>query len=110
MARILIKVLLSAIAVFVASYILPGVTLSGFGAAIAAAVVLGIANTVIRPLLVILTLPVTILTLGLFMLVINALMVEFAAWVVPGFHVAGFWWALVFSIVVSIIGIFLNRS
>ncbi len=101
--RILIKVLIGTLAVLVASYVLPGVRIEGLATALVAAVVLAVVNAVIKPLFIILTLPVTILSLGLFLLVINALMVELAAWLVPGFYVAGFWWALLFSLVVSLV-------
>lgn len=76
-------------------------------AALIAAIVLGVANAFIRPLLVLLTLPVTILTLGLFIFVINALIVMLVDYLVPGFEVAGFWWALLFSFVVSLVSWFL---
>lgn len=106
----LVKVFVSALAVLLAAYLLPGVSVDNFLAAVAVAVVLGLVNFFVRPLLVILTLPVTIFTLGLFLLVINALMVMLVAAVVPGFAVAGFWWALLFSLVVSAVSAFLNRT
>ena len=95
--------LLSTIAVMISAYVLPGVAVSGFVAALVTAVVLGIINAVIRPLAIILTLPLTIVTLGLFALVINAVLVLLAAAVVPGFAVASFWWALAFSLVLSLV-------
>ena len=104
----LIKWLLSAVAVVIAAYLLPGVALDGFFAALVTALVLGFANGFIRPFLFILTLPVTVLTLGLFYLVINGMMVLLTAAVVPGFHVAGFWWALLFSLVLSLVNLFLG--
>jgi putative membrane protein len=73
-------------------------------------VVLGVVNFFIRPLLIIFTLPITIFTLGLFLLVINAWMVLLVAAVVPGFAVDNFWWALLFSLVVSIVSAFLNQQ
>jgi len=98
----LISWLLSALIILVLSYILPGVTVSGFITALAVALVLGLVNAFIKPILLLLTLPINILTLGLFTLVINAALVLLVSSVVPGFHVAGFWWALVFSIVLSL--------
>ena len=92
----------AALAIGIAAYIVPGVTITFIGAIIAA-VVLGALNLLIRPILFILTLPITILTLGLFSLVINALLVMLATLLVPGFAVAGFWTALLFALVLSII-------
>ena len=98
--------LVSAIAIGVAAYLIPGVSVTVFGAFIMA-VVLGALNLLVRPLLFLLTLPITILTLGLFTLVINGLLVWCAAAVVPGFTVPGFWTAFFFAIVLSIVnGVF----
>lgn len=105
---LILKLLLNAFVVFLAAYLLPGVTVENFVTAIVVAVVLGILNTVVKPLLVLLTLPITIVTLGLFAIIINVLMVLLATAIVPGFAVAGFWWALGFSILVSIISSFLG--
>ncbi|MCL5435656.1 MAG: phage holin family protein [Patescibacteria group bacterium] len=105
-----LKVLISTLSVVLAAYLLPGVSVDNFLAALAVAVVLGLVNFFVRPLLVILTLPITVFTLGLFLLVINALMVLLVAAVVPGFAVDGFWWALLFSLVVSVVSAFLNRT
>lgn len=96
--QILIQWLLSALAIMVAAYLLPGVKIDGFFAGLVAAVVIGLINTFIKPVLIILTLPINILTLGLFTLVINALLIMLASSLVPGFQVAGFGWALLFSI------------
>lgn len=104
----IISLILSSIAVFVAAYILPGVHLAGFGTAIVVAIILGIINAFIRPVLLILTLPITILTLGLFSLVIIAFCVMLTSWIVPGFHVDGWLWALVFAIVLAIINGFIR--
>ncbi|CAN5125146.1 phage holin family protein [soil metagenome] len=95
--------IISALAVIVASYILPGVHVTGFVAALILALVLGLINAVIRPILKLLTLPLNILTLGLFGLVINALMVMLADKIVPGFAVDGFLWAFIFAIVLAIV-------
>ena len=83
--------------------------LIAFFAALAAAFILGVINITIKPLLILLTLPVTILTLGLFTFVINALMIMLSAQFVPGFGVDSFWWALLFSIILSIINYFLYQ-
>ncbi len=92
----------SAIAILVAAYIVPGVMVTPVGALVAA-VVLGAVNLFIRPILLILTLPITILTLGLFSLVINALMAMLAAYLVPGLIIVGFWPAFFFALVLSIV-------
>jgi len=101
--QILINLVLSGIAVLISAYVLPGVVVDGFLAAIVVAVILSVVNTFIKPLIMLLTLPINILTLGLFSLVINALMVMLVDVVVPGFQVAGILWALIFSIVLSLI-------
>ena len=106
---ILINWLVSALAILVSAYILPGVHISGFTTALVVAIVLGIINAIIKPILIILTLPITLLTLGLFTLVINATIIIITTKLVPGFRVDGFWWALIFSIVLSIINSFLHR-
>ncbi len=103
MIQILITWLLSAMAIMVSSYLLPGVKLEGFLPALVVAVVLGIINAVIKPILILLTLPINILTLGLFTLVINAVLILLASSLVSGFKVDGFWWAMAFSIVLFII-------
>lgn len=82
---------------------MPGVEISGFFAALVVAVVLALVNIIIRPIVLFLTLPINILTLGLFTLVINALMVMLASWFVPGFEIAGFWTAFFFSIILALI-------
>lgn len=94
--------LVSALAIGIAASLVPNVAVSLVGALIAA-VVLGAFNYFLRPILLVLTLPITILTLGLFSLVINALLVLLAAMIVPGFDVYGFWTALLFALVLSIV-------
>lgn len=106
---ILIRVLITSLAAFAAAYILPGVHIDQYLTAIILAVVLALLNLVIKPLLVILTLPITVLTLGLFLLVINAVIILIASRLIPGFHVEGFWAALFFSILLSIITTVLDR-
>lgn len=100
---LLLTWLLSAVAVFLAAKLVPGVEVDGFGAALAAAAVLGIVNAVVRPILVVLTLPVTILTLGLFLLVVNAACVGLAAKLLPGFHVSGLGPAVLMVIAVTVV-------
>jgi putative membrane protein len=82
--------------------ILPGVTVDDYLSALLVAVVLAFLNTIVKPILTILTIPITVVTLGLFLLVINAIIIIFASKLVNGFHVDGFFWALVFSIVLSL--------
>jgi putative membrane protein len=102
--KLLIHLLVSTIAVFASAYILPGVSVDSLTAAFVVAIVLGIINMLLKPILVILTLPITIITLGLFYLVINAFLILLVAAIVPGFHVNGFWWALLYSLVLSLVG------
>ena len=104
----IISLLVQAIAVFLTSYILPGVYVDGFGSALVVALVLGIVNAIIRPILLLFTLPLNILTLGLFTFVINALMIELVDYLVGGFAVGGFFNALLFSLVLSLISGLLN--
>ena len=103
MVSFLIQLLVSGLAVLLASYLLPGVHVATFGTAIGVAVTLGLLNLFVKPLLVLLTLPVTVLTLGLFLLVINVFIVYLADALFVGFEVEGFWWALAFSLVLSVI-------
>lgn len=98
----LIKILLSAAAVIAVSYILPGVKVNDFLTALILAVILSFLNFLVKPVLVILTIPLTIVTLGLFLLVINAVIILLADSLVAGFEVKGFWWALLFSLLLSI--------
>ncbi|WP_378181901.1 phage holin family protein [Aquimarina sp. SS2-1] len=100
--KFLIKMILSAIAVLVLAEILPGVGIDNYVSALIVAVLLAILNTIVKPLLVILTLPVTILTLGLFLLVINAAIILIADHFVSGFSVNGWLWAIVFSVLLSL--------
>lgn len=100
----LLQWLVSGVAVLITAYLLPGVRVTGFFAALVTALILGLINAFIRPLLILLTLPLNILTLGLFILVINALLIMLAAAIVPGFSVQGFWWALLFGVVLAVIG------
>lgn len=105
----IIRVLATALAVFVADYILPGVHINdNLRTVVIVALVLALLNTFIKPILVILTIPVTVITLGLFLLVINALMVRWADRLVDGFQVDGWLSAILFSLIVSLVGAVLN--
>ncbi len=103
MLSLLARWIVNAAALLLVAYLYPGVALEDFLTALVAALVLGLVNAVVRPLLVLLTLPVTLLTLGLFLFVINALLFWFVAEVVHGFTVTGFWAALVGSILYILI-------
>lgn len=105
---ILLKWLIAAIAILLTAYIIPGITISGFWAALWLAVFLGAINIILKPILIVLTLPINILTLGLFTFVINALLILLASSVIKGFYVDGFWVAMLFSIVLSIVSYVLN--
>ena len=100
--KIIVRWLLLAAALLLVAHLYPGVSVKSFGSAMIAAFVIGLFNTLLRPLLVLLTLPVTLLTLGLFLFVINALMFWFAAQVLDGFEVAGFVAALIGSLIYSL--------
>lgn len=108
--KLLITWLLSAAALLLVAYLYPGVEVRSFTAALIAAFVIGLLNTVVRPVLVLLTLPVTVLTLGLFLFVINALMFWAAASVLDGFAVNGFVGALVGSLIYSVIGMVIDLA
>jgi putative membrane protein len=99
----LVRLLLSSLAVILASYLLPGVMVESFLAAVIVALLLSLLNVTLKPLLIILTIPLTVMTFGLFLLVINALIILIADSFVPGFGVEGFWWALLFSLILSLI-------
>jgi len=107
--EILLVWLLNAVALLIVAYILPGITVASFGSALIAAMVLGLLNTLVKPLLVLLTLPITIVTLGLFLLVLNALVFWFAGSILKGFNVNGFWWALLGALVYSLVSGLLSR-
>ena len=95
--------ILNAVALLIVAYILPGITVASFGSALIAALVLGLLNTLVKPVLVLLTLPITIVTLGLFLLILNGLVFWFAGSVLKGFEVDGFWWAMLGALVYSIV-------
>lgn len=108
--NVLLRIIISAIVAFALSYILSGVHIQSFVTALILAVVLGLLNIFVKPLLIILTLPITIFTFGLFLFVINALIILLAAKFVNGFRVDGFWWALLFSLLLSILTSFFYKK
>lgn len=110
MIKLIAKWLLSAAALLFVAYVYAGVEVRSFGSALIAALVIGLLNSVVRPILVVLTLPVTVVTLGLFLFVINALMFWAAASVLDGFHVQGFVAALIGSLIYSAIGIVIESA
>lgn len=104
----LVNLLVSSIAVFVSAKILPGIKVENFWTAVIVAIVFGLVNVLVKPLFVFLTLPITILTLGIFALFINAIMILLVSRIVPGFKVEGLLWAFIFGIVLSIVSSFLH--
>jgi putative membrane protein len=104
----LLRVLLNAVALLVAAWLVPGIQISGAVAAILAGLLLGVVNALVRPVLLLLTLPFTLLTLGLFIFVVNAICFALTAALVPGFRISGFVAALLGSIVVSVVSWALN--
>lgn len=107
--KMILNWLASALVILTAAYLLPGVHVASFITALVVAIVLGVVNAFLKPILILLTLPLTILTLGLFTFVINALLILLTAKIVPGFVVDGFWWAVLFGIVLSVINFILHK-
>ena len=103
MLGIILRTLITALGIWLATYLVPGVTAASTGALIWAAIALGLINAFVRPVLVLLTLPFTILTLGLFLLLLNAAMLNLAGWFVEGFEVTGFWSSVFGAIVISLV-------
>ena len=101
--KIFLNLLVSSLAVLVTARLLPGVTVDNFGTAIIVAIVLGLVSVLLAPALLLLTLPLNLMTLGLFTFVIIGALVVLTARLVPGFQVASFWWALVFALLLSLI-------
>jgi putative membrane protein len=108
MIKLIVRWMLLAAALLLVAYLYPGVVVNSFGAAMVAALVLGLLNTIVRPLLVLLTLPVTLLTLGLFLFIINAVTFWMAASVLNGFYVTGFVAALIGSLLYSLCGMVID--
>ncbi len=107
--KLIVKLLISTLAVIITAYLLPGVHVDGIVTAIVVAAVLAFMNAFLKPVLIILTIPITLVTLGLFLLVINALVILLTDYLVPGFHVDGFFWALLFSLILSLINSLLEK-
>jgi len=108
--NVLAKILINTIAVLVVAYILPGIEISSFFDALVVAVVLALLNLLVKPVLVILTLPLTIVTLGIFLLILNGLIVMLAGALVDGFYVSGLFWAIIFSLLVSLVNAILGAK
>lgn len=98
----IIQLLLTALAAFLAAKFTPGVNITSYWTAIILAIVLGLLDTFVKPVLQFISIPVTFLTLGLFLLVINAFIILLASWIISSFHVSGFWSALLFSVIFSV--------
>ncbi|MDR6604542.1 putative membrane protein [Achromobacter deleyi] len=109
MVTLILVWILNAVALLAVAYLLPGITVASFGSALIAALVLGLVNMLVKPVLVLLTLPITVVTLGLFLIVINALLFWFVGSVLKGFQVNGFWWAVGGAILYSIISGLLTK-
>ncbi len=107
--KLVTRLLLTALVLLIVAEYIPGIEVSGFYAALVAAIILGLLNTIVRPVLLILTFPITIVTLGLFVFVINAALFFFAATFIDGFTVASFWPALLGSLIVSAASTLLNK-
>ena len=103
------NLLISALAVYLTAWLLPGIVVKSFWSAMGISLIIGLLNVLVRPLLTLLTIPVTIVTHGLFLFVIDALIIMLAAKLLDGFIVNGFWWALIFSIIVTSVTNFLYR-
>lgn len=101
--NIVVRILVSAAVAFGLSYVLAGVHIDSFWTAVVLCIVLAILDAIVKPLLIIFTLPITILTLGLFLFAINAILILLAGHLVSGFSVDGFWWALLFSLLLSFV-------
>ncbi|MFC2124619.1 phage holin family protein [Bacteroidota bacterium] len=108
-SNFLVRVLITSFAVLITAYLLPGVHVDNFLTALILALVLALMNVTLKPLLIFLTIPFTIVTLGLFLLVINAVVILISDAIIPGFIVDGFWWALLFSLVLSLINTVLQN-
>lgn len=97
------NLLINTISIFAVSYILTGIQIDSFVTALIVAVVMAVLNVTLKPLLILITIPLTVITFGLFLLVVNVLVLYAAEALIGGFHIAGFWWALAFSLLVSLV-------
>ncbi len=107
--KYILKIILSAVAVFLLANILPGITIESYLIAVLVAIVLGFLNTLVKPIMILFTIPLTIITLGLFLLIINASIILIAAYFISGFQVSGLFTALLFSVLLSITQSILSR-
>ena len=114
MRGLVIRFVITGVAVFLASHIIPGIRVETIGAGIAAALMLALLNAIVRPVLYVLSIPFIVLTLGLFVILINAVLLQFVDWLIDGFEVlgfwAGFWGALVISIVSSVLNLVVSEQ
>lgn len=108
--KFIMRIIVTSVIAFGLSYILSGVHIRNFWSAIVVAIVLAVLNAIVKPILILLTLPITLFTFGLFLFVINAIIVLIAGEFVKGFVVDGFWWALLFSLLLSILTSLLYRE
>lgn len=108
--QLIVNWLVSALVIIAVAYILPGVSIASFTVALVAALVLGVINAVLRPILMFLALPINFMTLGLFTFVVNALLILLVSAIVPGFAVANFWWALLFSLIIALVNGMFTRD
>lgn len=106
--NIILRFLLNGLAVLATAYLLPGVDVTDYQTALLTALVLSITNVIIKPLLILFTIPITVITLGLFLLVVNAVIILLVDHFVSGFSVDGFWWALAFSLIMSVFNSIIN--
>jgi putative membrane protein len=106
--KFILNILISSVAVLITAWMLPGVEVKDFMSALLVAVVLAFLNTIVKPILTILTIPITVFTLGFFLLVLNAVMIIIAAKLIPEFQVHSFWWAFLFSLILSLVTSILN--
>ncbi len=107
--RILVHWIVTSAIILGADYVLPGIKVANVWVAIISAFVLGVVNTLIRPIIKLLAFPITFVTLGLFTFAINAFTVLLTSWIVPGFTVSHFWWALILGAIISVVGWFFHR-
>lgn len=108
--KFIMRIIVTSVIAFGLSYIMKGIEIDNFWTAIILAIVLAILNAILKPILIFLTFPITLITFGLFLFVINAIIILLAAKFVDGFQVAGFWWALLFSLVLSLATSILYRE
>ncbi|NEN22393.1 phage holin family protein [Cryomorpha ignava] len=108
--NLIVRLLINALIIMGLAWALPGIGVESYWTALVVAIILGLLNIFVKPILIILTIPVTILTLGLFLFVINALIIMLAGYMIDGFSVDGFWWALLFSILMTVLNSVLEGS